>query len=149
MEPQAAEKWDRWTQAHPVAARTKVKALLLDDDPVDSALVSRLMARSTQFEIALTTCRTAEDAADALSRGGFEILLVDYWLGFDTSITFIYEQASSGDTPCVLLTGLDAPDIRRCAFRAGVDGYLAKENLSIQALEGVLCAVLARRSRLS
>jgi DNA-binding NarL/FixJ family response regulator len=149
MEPQAADKWERWNEAYPVAARTKVRALLVDDDPLDSALVTRLAARSSQFDIVLTVCRSVEDAGNVLARAEFEILLIDYWLGFDTSIAFIYEQSRSGRTPCVLLTGLDAPDIRRCAFRAGVDGYLAKENLSIQAIEGVLCAVLARKHRLS
>lgn len=131
MNTDVEDAWRRAVDTHPEAARTCLTALLLDDDPVDAGLVSRLVKRSSQFEVALTTCRTAEEAAAMLSTTKFDVALIDYWLGQETSISFIREQSHSRDTACVLLTGLDVPDIRRCAFRAGAVGYLAKDNLSI------------------
>ena len=141
--------WRKTLEDYLPEARDGVRALLLDDDPLDAALIARLAPRSSQFAISLTSCRTVEEASAALSKQAFDILFVDYWLGLDTSIAFIHEQAQSDGAPCVLLTGLDVPDVRRCAFRAGVAGYLSKDELSIQAIEGVMSAVLARRQSLA
>jgi DNA-binding NarL/FixJ family response regulator len=147
--PTPIPDWRTRPDAYLPEARDGVRALLLDDDPLDVALVSRLAPRSSQFAISLTSCRTVEEASAALSKQSFDILFVDYWLGLHTSIAFIHKQAQSQGAPFVLLTGLDVPDVRRCAFRAGVAGYLAKDDLSIQAIEGVMSAVLARRQSLA
>jgi len=73
---------------------------------------------------------------------------VDYWLGLETSIPFIHGFAQKTQTPCILLTSLDEPDIRRIAFRAGVEGFLSKQEISTQAIESVTLAVLSRRAAL-
>ena len=149
METDPTPDWRTSLEAYLPEARDGVRALLLDDDPLDVALIARLTPRSSQFAINLTSCRTVEEASAALSQQPFDILFVDYWLGLQTSIAFIHEQTQAQGAPCVLLTGLDVPDVRRCAFRAGVAGYLSKDDLSIQAIEGVMSAVLARRQSLA
>jgi CheY-like chemotaxis protein len=122
--------------------RDKVRALLIDDDPVDASLISRLTAKSRQLDISLTTCRSVSEATSVLARQQFDVLYVDYWMGSQTSIHFIHALNQTQKTPCVLLTGLDEPDIRRIAFRAGVKAFLSKDELSTQAIEGVTLAVL-------
>jgi DNA-binding NarL/FixJ family response regulator len=149
METNRDAEWGQTLEAHPATARDRVRALVLDDDPLDVALISRLAPTSNQFAISLTICRTAEEAAVALGKEAYDIVFVDYWLGAETSIAFIHQQFQSSGALSVLLTGLDVPDVRRCAFRAGVAGYLSKDNLSIQALEGVMSAVLSRKHALS
>jgi CheY-like chemotaxis protein len=122
--------------------RDKVRALLIDDDPVDASLVSRLAAKSRQLEISLTTCASVAEAASLLEEQQFDVLYVDYWMGWQTSIHFIHILSIVQNAPCVLVTGLDEPDIRRIAFRAGVKAFLSKDELSTQAIEGVTLAVL-------
>jgi len=122
--------------------RDKVRALLIDDDPVDASLISRLTGKSKQLDISLTTCRSVADAAAVLEKQQFDVLYVDYWMGCQTSIHFIHNLSQTQNTPCVLVTGLDEPDIRRIAFRAGVKAFLSKDELSTQAIEGVTLAVL-------
>lgn len=130
------------------AEREAIRALLIDDDAEDFKIIAALAAKSKQLEVSLTNCRNIEEAGAALARMRFDVLFVDYWLGIETSIPFIQDFARTYDVPCVLLTGLDTLEIRRIAFRAGVEGFLSKEELSTQGIEGVTLAVLRRHGSL-
>ena len=110
--------------------RDKVRALLIDDDAADAAIINRLASRSKQLDFKLRVCFSTDDALRLMAEQTFDVVFVDYWLGSHTS------------TPCVLLTGLDEPDIRRIGFRAGVKAFLSKEEISSQAIESVTLAVL-------
>ncbi len=131
----------------PATRRDKVRALLIDDDAIDCALIARLAANSRHIDFDLTVCRSLE-AAKALGQQRFDVVFVDYWLGYETSIAFIHDFARVHDVPLVLLTSLDEPDIRRIAFRAGVEAFLSKDDLSRQALESVTLAVLRHHASL-
>jgi CheY-like chemotaxis protein len=122
--------------------RDRVRALLVDDDPVDATMIRHLAAKSRQLDISLTTCHSVAEAAALLENHQFDVLYVDYWMGWQTSIHFIHILSKAQSPPTVLLTGLDEPDIRRIAFRAGVKAFLSKDELSTQAIEGVTLAVL-------
>jgi CheY-like chemotaxis protein len=122
--------------------RDKVRALLVDDDPVDASLIRRLAAKSRQLDISLTTCHSVAEAASLMENQQFDLLYIDYWMGWQTSIHFIHILSKAQSPPTVLITGLDEPDIRRIAFRAGVRAFLSKDELSTQAIEGVTLAVL-------
>jgi DNA-binding NarL/FixJ family response regulator len=126
--------------------REKVRALLIDDDSADAEIIGRLAAKSKQLDFTLRVCLSTEEAERVVSDQAFDVIYVDYWLGMQTSIAFIIELAKSQNAPCVLLTGLDEPDIRRIAFRAGVKAFLSKEEISTQAIEGVTLAVLRGRA---
>jgi len=125
--------------------REKVLALLIEDDAADAAVIARLAARSKQLDLNVRVCFSVEEGLRLTSERRFDLILVDYWLGLQTSIGFISEFTKRHATPCVLMTGLDEPDIRRIAFRAGVRGFLSKEELSTQAIEAVTLAVLHDR----
>jgi DNA-binding NarL/FixJ family response regulator len=122
--------------------RETVRALLIDDDAADAAIISRLAAKSKQLDFKLRVSFTTEDALRVMAGRPFDVVFVDYWLGSQTSIAFISEFCRTHTTPCVLLTGLDEPDIRRIGFRAGVKAFLSKEEISAQAIESVTLAVL-------
>ena len=126
-------------------SREQIRALLIDDDQDDASMINILSLKSKQLDISLTSCRNVEDALAALAAQKFDVVYVDYWLGLETSIPFIYDFAREHSTPCILLTTLDEPDIRRLAFRAGVEGFLSKEAISTQAIESVTLSVLRRR----
>ena len=119
-----------------------MRVLLIDDDAADAAIVSRLAAKSKQLDFKLRVCFTTEDALRLMAEHDFDVVFVDYWLGSQTSISFISEFSKNHVAPCVLLTGLDEPDIRRIGFRAGVKAFLSKEEISAQAIESVTLAVL-------
>lgn len=126
--------------------REDVRALLIDDDKADTQLIERLSRRSKQLNISVTSVCSVEDAPAVLAEQPFDIVFVDYWLGSGTSIGFICDLSRTSDLPCVLMTTLDEPDIRRIAFRAGADAFLSKDAISAQAIESVTLAVLRRRA---
>ena len=74
--------------------RDKVRALLIDDDPEDAFLLTRLAVKSKQLGIELTTCGSLADGAVALATRQFDVLYVDYWMGLETSVGFIHDHCS-------------------------------------------------------
>lgn len=132
--------------AHQLASRERVEALVIDCDALDNVALAEIAARSQQLDIAVTACKSLIDAQAALARHRFDVIILEFWLGQETTIAFIHEIADAG-TPCIVLTDLNEPDIRRIAFRAGAQAFLSKQALCSQALEGVTLAVL--RSRLN
>jgi len=143
----SGSEWSNFEANFP-PVRERIRALLIDDDQDDVSMIDKLSRKSKQLDISLTICRSVDDALTALAARKFDIVYVDYWLGLETSIPFIHGFAHKNQTPCVLLTTLDEPDIRRIAFRAGVEGFLSKEEISTQAIESVTLAVLSRRAAL-
>ncbi len=125
--------------------RETIRALIVDDDTEDAFLFTKLLTKSKQMDFLVTSCRSVEEAARLITSEKFDIIYVDYWLGLETSIGFIVDAGLKQLPPLILITGLDTPDIRRCAYRAGAAAFLSKDNLSIQAIEGVTLAVLERQ----
>lgn len=127
--------------------REKIQALLIDADALDSVALDEIAARSKQLEISITACRSLHEAETLVSQRRFDVIYLEYWLGSQTTIAFIHAMAANERAPCIVLTDLDEPDIRRLAFRAGAHAFLSKDSLCPQALESVTLAVL--RPRLS
>jgi len=127
------------------SSREKVRALLIDSDPADAVDILGHAARSRQLVFDVVVCRSVLAAEVELQSAEFDVVYLEYWLGSETSIAFIHALASLRGAPCVVLTHLDEPDIRRVAFRAGAEGFLSKDSLNTQALESVTLAVLRLR----
>jgi DNA-binding NarL/FixJ family response regulator len=125
-------------------AREKIHALLIEIDALAREALNAIARRSKQLDIDVTACRSLEEAETALKQVHFDVVYLDYWLGSETSVPFIHALDSRSGPPCVVLTDLDEPDIRRIAFRAGAQAFLSKESLNPQALEGVTLAVLRK-----
>jgi DNA-binding NarL/FixJ family response regulator len=122
--------------------REKIHALHIDADASDSDTLDAIAARSKQLEICVTACRSLDDARRLVSQRRFDVIYLEYWLGTQTTIAFIHTMAARDGAPCIVLTDLDEPDIRRLAFRAGAHAFLSKDSLCPQALESVTLAVL-------
>lgn len=131
--------------------RETVRVLLVDDDPIDRELIMRAARGGEQLDLRFTQCGSSGEAKDSAGRDHYDLAIVDYWLGQETSIPLIQEFQRKYNLPVVLLTGLDTPEVRRCGFRAGITGYLSKDALIVQAIEsaalGVLYASGARAKR--
>jgi len=127
------------------SSREKVRALLIDSDPADAVDILGHAARSRQLVFDVVVCRSVLAAEVELQSAEFDVVYLEYWLGSETSIAFIHALASLRGAPCVVLTHLDEPDIRRVAFRAGAEGFLSKDSLNTQGLESVTLAVLRLR----
>jgi DNA-binding NtrC family response regulator len=126
------------------AAKERVEALLIDSDALDSLALVQIAALSQQLDIGVTATHSVADANAALARRGFDVIILDFWLGQETTVAFIHDMDAAG-IPCIVLTDLNEPDIRRIAFRAGAQAFLSKQALCPQALESVTLAVLRQQ----
>ena len=122
-------------------AKEHIVALVVDSDAIDCMSLAHIASRSQQLDIEVTACRSLADAASALASRHYDVIYLEYWLAGETTIAFIHQLTRAG-TPCIVLTDLNEPDIRRIAFRAGAQAFLAKDALCPQALESVTLAVL-------
>jgi DNA-binding NarL/FixJ family response regulator len=122
--------------------RETVRVLLVDADPIDRELIMRASRGGEQLDIRFTQCGSSGEAKASADRDRFDLAIVDYWLGQETSIPLIQEFQNKYNLPVVLLTGLDTPEVRRCGFRAGITGYLSKDALIVQAIESAALGVL-------
>ena len=122
--------------------RETVNVLLVDDDPIDRELIMRAARGGEQLDLRFTQCGSSGEAKASADRDHFDLAIVDYWLGQETSIPLIQEFQRKYNLPVVLLTGLDTPEVRRCGFRAGITGYLSKDALIVQAIESAALGVL-------
>ncbi|MDR3475066.1 MAG: response regulator [Devosia sp.] len=140
--PRAEDGLDPFSDHALPRARDIVKVLLVDDDPVDVALVKQASLGGNQMDLFYVACATIPVAMTALAHETFDVAMVDYWLGHETSIALIQDVRREFGLPCILLTGLDTPDIRRIGFRAGAAGFLAKDGLFVQAIESAVLSAL-------
>ncbi|MCW2283927.1 DNA-binding NarL/FixJ family response regulator [Rhodoblastus acidophilus] len=122
--------------------RETVRVLLVDDDPIDRELIMRAARGGEQLDLHFTQCGSSGEAKASAGRAHYDLAIVDYWLGQETSIPLIQEFQHKYNLPVVLLTGLDTPEVRRCGFRAGITGYLSKDALIVQAIESAALGVL-------
>ncbi len=129
-----------------VPEKDAIRALLIDDDVEDAFLFSRLVSHSKQMDFSLDICRSLDAAAELLATRQYDVVYVDYWFGFETSIGFVLDETKLKRPPLIIITSLDTPDIRRCAYRAGAAGFLSKDNLSVQAIESVTLAILGAKA---
>lgn len=129
----------------PRPGRDAIRALLVESDPFFTDELCAAARRSNQLDFRLIPCRSLAQAEMALSRRPFDVIFVDYWLGEETSVAFIHRLSVSGGAPCVMVTSLDEPDIRRIAFRAGARAFLSRDALNAQLLDSVTMTVLRPR----
>lgn len=120
----------------------KARILLVDDDAQDAELIRRASTGGNQIEMTIAHCKSSDAALELLRAHEYDLVFVDYWLGFETSVRLIKTIHDEYALPIVLLTGFDTPDVRRCGFRAGIAGFLAKDALSVHGIESAVLGAL-------
>ena len=95
-------------------AKEHIVALVVDSDAIDCMSLAHIASRSQQLDIEVTACGSLADAANALASRRYDVIYLEYWLAGETTIAFIHEMTRAG-TPCIVLTDLNEPDIRRIA----------------------------------
>lgn len=124
-----------------------IKGLLIDDDPDDRLLISRML--SEPGWPATINLAWAEDLASGLkllAQGEFEIVLLDLMLpdsqGLET-VKKVIPQAAG--VPVVVLTGLNDEKMGYEAVMSGAQDYQVKGNIDGQAFKRVLCYAVERQ----
>jgi PAS domain S-box-containing protein len=124
---------------------TRLRVLLVEDDPGDSFLTQDMLARveSTRFDV--DWAASYDEAMAAIRRGGHDVGLVDYRLGSRTGIDLIREARDAGcRAPLILLTGEGTEGVDVLALRHGAADYIAKGELQPHLLERAIRYAIER-----
>jgi len=123
----------------------RLHLLIVDDDADHARMVAEFVRASGGWPGAdIRTSLTYEHGLDEVTKGPVDIALVDYRLGARDGVSLLREIRQRGiDTPVIMLTGYGAEDIAVEAMKAGAADYLAKTNLTIEALERAVRHALA------
>jgi len=121
-------------RAHDEAARG-AQVLLVEDNPINALLASKLLEREG---CAVERVETAEAALDAVKSRAFDLILMDRRLpGMDGLAGAKALRKAGIDTPIVALTADAFEDDRRACLDAGMEDFLVKP-LDPNALRAVL-----------
>jgi len=116
-----------------------IKLLAVEDDPSLSFVLEEALAHAEAAEIDAVMVSNLEDAQAQLNGQGpddrFEVILLDLSLpdsdGLDT-FSAIHEKAP--ETPVVVLTGTDDPELEQKVREMGAEDFLLKGRIGSKAL---------------
>lgn len=105
---------------------TKKKILIVEDDAAVRKVLSRTL-RKAGYEV--QEAEHALAAICAMVRAGADLVLTDIRMPIMDGLGLVRELKTHKDTchvPVVAVTGLDTPESRTAAFKAGCVGYITK-----------------------
>jgi PAS domain S-box-containing protein len=131
--------------ARPVPA-DGLEVLVVEDDPVNRKVVTRMLAR---LGIVPTVVVNGQEAVDAVRRGHFDVVLMDVQMPVMDGLraTRLIREQDRDDRPWVVaLTANALSGDRERFLEAGMDDYLSKP-VVLDALAGALARVPERQHR--
>jgi len=115
------------------------KIAIIEDD----ALLCRSMALFLQVRGArVVTYGSAEEAGDAVLRGGFDLVISGFRLPGESGLSFLRRlREASATAGTVLIVSREGKDLPKEAADAGIDNFLAKP-FSTKELEVAISRIL-------
>ena len=101
----------------------ELKVLLVDDDAEYAQLLSRVLQRSG---ISVSTCGDGRQAIEQVSRGAFDLLLLDVTMPVMDGFITLDRLRRTVDTPVIILTSRIASADRVQGLDGGADDYICK-----------------------
>jgi DNA-binding NtrC family response regulator len=112
-----------------------VSILLVEDSPEDVALFKEMLGEAKTVPFELTHCDTLSSSLALLSKGGFEVILLDLSLpdgrGLDTVVR---THSAVPNIPIVVMSGLGDEELAVRALRQGAQDYLVKGQVDSNTL---------------
>jgi signal transduction histidine kinase len=113
-----------------------IRLLLIDDDEDDYVLTHDLLADISDIQFELDWISEPETALEEMSRGWYDLYLIDYGLGRLDGLSLIRAAVTRGcKAPMILLTGLGGRAVDIEAMRVGAADFLEKWHLDARLLE--------------
>ena len=125
---------------------TKLKALIVEDNPSDAVLLKRILQRLPMWQVEIKVAETEIEALEAFQTFSPDVVFVDYLLALNTGTNVIRRLIHIGNhTAFILLTGYGDETVVTDALRSGATDYLTKHELSPGVLDRTLRHVVERK----
>lgn len=126
--------------------KTPINALIIDDNPVDSALLKRYLEKLTMWQVDCAVCKTEREALTKVKEFFPDVIFVDYLLGRETGTNLIRSFKKAGhNSAYILVTGTGDENVAKEAFHAGASDYITKKELSPKTLERTIRHVMEKK----
>jgi two-component system sensor histidine kinase/response regulator len=126
-----------------VASRPLVRALLVEDDDIDADIVLIYAGMSERFNFDFTRVTNIANAWEALKAESFDLCLVDYWVGQETSLRLLTSLDRPGShTATVVVSNISLRDVEILRIPSGGATFLSKGDCSPKSLENAVQAAL-------
>jgi glutamate dehydrogenase (NAD(P)+) len=131
--------------------KNKTKIMLVEDNPLHSKLIERLMSTGGRFPYELESFGDLEAAQQRLASNGIDLVLLDLVLPTSQGLeTLARVRESAPQMPIVVLTGLDDMNLAVRAVDAGASDYVLKDKMTAAGLDRAVRYALERtRARAS
>jgi len=129
--------------------KSMLRILDLEDEPNDAELIKyELEAEGLSCEVSRVF--SEEDFASALDKGGFDLILADFYLpGFSGSSALAIARARRPEIPFIFVSGTMGEDVAVESLKNGATDYVLKQKLSrlVPAVRRALTEAEQRRAR--
>ncbi len=113
--------------------------LIVDDNPVERALLAGLLKKVKPWQMEITTCSTSSEVFSCIHANDIDVAFIDFRLKGETGTDLIRALKERGSKiGCILFTGTSGEEALLEALRSGADDYIRKTELSIDAIGRVL-----------
>ena len=115
------------------------KVLFIEDDEDDYVVIRDLLGEIERADFEIDWVSTYDEGIEMITRGEYDVCLLDYRLGARDGIGFLMERKSSPWTPpIVILTGQGEYGVDMEAMKTGAADYLVKDQINPALLERVI-----------
>ncbi|MGD9160348.1 MAG: ATP-binding protein [Desulfobacteraceae bacterium] len=125
---------------------TPKKVLLIEDNRGDARLIQEILSEATWRSFEIEVAERLSEGLEALSVTVFDVVLLDLSLPDSSGLkTLAKIQASSPQTPVVVLTGLDDDILAIDAVRRGAQDFLVKGHINADSLSRAIRYSIERK----
>lgn len=124
-----------------------LQILLIEDNPADVGLVTRLLAQARGWAFVLTSVSDLTAGIARLREGGIDVVLLDLGLPESVGLATVQRLFGAGiPVPTlVVLSGLTDEDVAISALQSGAQDYLVKGQFDAALLQRVIRYAIGRR----
>lgn len=113
----------------------RITVLLVEDNPVYSRLIEKLLGRSDNPVFETVIAGTLEQGLERLALGGIDVVLLDLMLPDSTALdTFYRVRAHDMQTPIIVQSAMDDVGLASKAVEGGAEDYLLKDGINSATL---------------
>ncbi|MEJ2741081.1 MAG: chemotaxis protein CheB [Gammaproteobacteria bacterium] len=122
---------------------SEYRVLVVDDSPADCRILLNLLADISMFTVRATEVHDVTAAMDLCAQELIDVCLVDYRMGHESALDFIYALNGRGIViPVIVMSGHAKSELEHALLASEMCGFLNKDDLSSAVLQrSILYAV--------
>lgn len=129
-------------QYEPPPSRRFLNVLLVEDDDIDARIIGLVAELVKNFELGVTRVSSLVDAKSAIKTTKFDVCLLDFWLGRESSLGFLSALEEMDDRMgTVVLSNISSQDATNFRLATRRNFFLPKVECTPDQLASAIGAV--------